>query len=218
MYKITPYQPPCKRLRDSSSAYHHEVSIEVKTEIDIEDSIETRAEGDIKRDIEDSYETYTKPDLDSDILADIKADIATEAATAIEADTATDVVAVVEAEVKPIEAGNVVAKHVVLDDLLVLTIREWLDELDDIEEEQRAQETRAEIATTKRASLLERVRVLEGSNIRLQDSVGIKRDRIASVERRLGYVSEELRHIRLTHHYDRESFKRLETFMIRHDG
>ncbi|GKE57601.1 hypothetical protein Tco_1496786 [Tanacetum coccineum] len=103
---MTPRQPPHKRLRDSSSAYHHEVSIKVRTEMDIKDSIETRAEGDIERDIEDSYETYTEPDIDSDILEDIKADIAAEAATTIKADTTADVVAVVEGEVKPVEAGS----------------------------------------------------------------------------------------------------------------
>ncbi|GKC78038.1 hypothetical protein Tco_1128812 [Tanacetum coccineum] len=196
--------------------------------MDIEDCIETWTEGDIK----DSYETYTKPDIDSNILADIEADIMAEAAVAIEADTTADVVAAVEAEVELVKAVSelleaevdvepsagdtveivvdVVTEPAVPDDLPVST------RLDDIEDEQRAQETRAVTTYTKRASLLERVRVLEGSNMRLRDSVGIERERIASVERRLGYVSEELRQIRLTHHYDRESFRRLETFMIRH--
>ncbi|GJT70019.1 reverse transcriptase domain-containing protein [Tanacetum coccineum] len=40
----------------------------------------------------------------------------------------------------------------------------------------------------------------------------------ASVECHLGYVSEELRQIRLTYHYDREDFRRLETYIIRHHG
>ncbi|GJY08943.1 hypothetical protein Tco_0377128 [Tanacetum coccineum] len=38
--------PPCKRLRDPSSTYCHEVSVEVSIEMDIEDSIETRVKGD----------------------------------------------------------------------------------------------------------------------------------------------------------------------------
>ncbi|GJR52479.1 hypothetical protein Tco_1403000 [Tanacetum coccineum] len=132
--------PPRKRSRDPSSAYYHKVSVEVSTEIDIEDSIERWT----KRDIKDNYEADTESDIDSNILPDIKADIAVDVAAAIEDDTTTDVVVVVEADVELVEAG-------------MSTIREWLDEieevvqgiyehslailahrLDDIKEEQRA--------------------------------------------------------------------------------
>nr|GEY54790.1 hypothetical protein [Tanacetum cinerariifolium] len=215
--------PPRKRLRDPSSTYYHEVSVEVSTKRDIEDSIKTRAEGDIKRDTE-SY-------INSDILADIEADIAAEAATTIEADVATDIIVAVEADVEPVEAEvdaepsvedtveiavDVVAKPIVPDDLPVAIVRERLDEfeevvqgiyehlmdihaqrLDDIEEEQRAHEDGAVTIDTERARLLDRIRVLEGSNIGLQDALGVERERererTASVERRLGYMLEELR-------------------------
>nr|GEV85985.1 hypothetical protein [Tanacetum cinerariifolium] len=80
--------PPRKRLRDPSSTYCYEVSVDISTEMDIEDSIETGAEGDIERD--------TKSDIDSDILADIKAYIVVKAATTIKDDAAMDVVAVVK--------------------------------------------------------------------------------------------------------------------------
>ncbi|GKC57948.1 hypothetical protein Tco_1085546 [Tanacetum coccineum] len=162
--------PPRKRLRDPSSAYYHEVSVEVGTEIDIEDNIETGAEGDIERDIE--------------VVA------------AIETDTAADTIVAVETDVESVEAGSepveaevdakpsagdtveiavdVVAEPVVPDDLPVATIEE---QLDDIEEEQRAQETRAVTADTKRARLLDRIRVLEGSNIGLRDALGVERER-----------------------------------------
>ncbi|GKE39747.1 hypothetical protein Tco_1463152 [Tanacetum coccineum] len=91
---------------------------------------------------------------------------------------------------------DVVAKTVVPDDLPVSTIRERLDKidevvqgmyehlldipvqwLDDIEKEQRAQETRAVIADTKRARLLDMISVLEGSNIRLRDALSVERER-----------------------------------------
>nr|GEW81414.1 hypothetical protein [Tanacetum cinerariifolium]GEY73347.1 hypothetical protein [Tanacetum cinerariifolium] len=97
---------PRKRLRDSSFAYRHEVTVEVSTKMDIQDSIETGIEGDIKRDIEDSNETYIEPDIDSDILANIKVDLAVEAAKAIEANTMEDDVVAVEAEVEPVQAGS----------------------------------------------------------------------------------------------------------------
>ncbi|GJS05653.1 hypothetical protein Tco_0322161 [Tanacetum coccineum] len=149
--------PPHKRLRDPSSAYYHEVSVEVSNEIDIEDSIETGAEGDIERDIEDSYEVDTESDIDSDIQADI-----VEAAAAIEADTTTDVVAPVEADVKPVKA-----------------------ESEPVEAEADA-ETRLECWRGVTLDFEMRWELRE-------------RERIASVERRLGYVSEELRRIQLTH-------------------
>ncbi|GKB35484.1 hypothetical protein Tco_0880426 [Tanacetum coccineum] len=90
--------------------------------------------------------------------------------------------------------------------------------LDDIEEEQRAQETRAITANIERARLLDRIRVLEGSNIGLRDALGVKREMAASLERHLGYMLEELRRIRLSYQYDREDFRRLETFTMRRLG
>ncbi|GKB21942.1 hypothetical protein Tco_0855865 [Tanacetum coccineum] len=61
--------PPRKRSRDPLFAYYHKVSVEVSTEIDIEDSIKRWTE----RDIKDSYEADTESDIDSNILPDIKA-------------------------------------------------------------------------------------------------------------------------------------------------
>nr|GEY71638.1 putative reverse transcriptase domain-containing protein [Tanacetum cinerariifolium] len=122
-----------KRLRDPSSVYYNEVSVEVSTEIDIEYNIETWAEGDIKRDIKDSYEVDTESDIYSNILADIEAVIATEAATAIEVDTVADVVAAVEVDVKPVEVRNVIVEPVVPNDLPVSTVRERLDEIEENE-------------------------------------------------------------------------------------
>ncbi|GKE77404.1 hypothetical protein Tco_1543524, partial [Tanacetum coccineum] len=123
--------PPHKRLRDLSSTYYHEVSVEVSTKRDIKDSIEIRAEGDIGRDNE--------LDIDSNILADIEADIAAAAAAAIEADAAVYIVVAVEADVEPIEAEvdaepsdgdtvkigvDVVAEPIVHDDWYEMDIHE----------------------------------------------------------------------------------------------
>nr|GEU92319.1 hypothetical protein [Tanacetum cinerariifolium] len=157
--------PPHKRMRDPSSTYYHEVTIEVNIEIDIKDSIETGAEGDIKRD--------TESDNDSDIMADIEADIAAEATSAIEADVAVDVVAAVEGvgddEAKiDVESS---AKGTFELGVEVVTKTEVPDgRIADIEEEKRAQETRAITADTKRARLLDMIRDLKGSNIGLRDA------------------------------------------------
>ncbi|GKE73228.1 hypothetical protein Tco_1535269, partial [Tanacetum coccineum] len=172
--------PPRKRLRYPST-YCHEVSVEISTEVDIEDSIETGDEGDIER--------YSKSNIDSDILADIEADIAAKAAAVIEADTAADAIAVVEGvrddEVEvdteysargTVEIGaDVVTKSEVHDDIRFLAQR-----ITDIEKEQRAQETRVITADTERARLLDRIRVLEGSNIRLRDTLGVEREMTVS--------------------------------------
>ncbi|GJT70020.1 hypothetical protein Tco_1029306 [Tanacetum coccineum] len=153
---------PHKRCRvstySSSSAKHSSspvftgssckrCSVEVNTEMDIEDSIETEAEGDIKRDIEVSHEADNELDIDSDILADIEADIAAEAVAAIEADTAANTVVAVEADVELVDAEvdpvpsvgdtveiavDVVAESVVPNDLLVAIIRERLDEIEEV--------------------------------------------------------------------------------------
>nr|GEY36156.1 hypothetical protein [Tanacetum cinerariifolium] len=88
--------PPRKRLREPSSTYCHEVSVEVSTEMDIKDSIKAGVEGDNERDTKDSHESNTESSVDSDILADIEADIAAVTAAAITTDTAIDVVAAFE--------------------------------------------------------------------------------------------------------------------------
>ncbi|GJR97803.1 hypothetical protein Tco_0269977, partial [Tanacetum coccineum] len=68
-----------------------------------------------------------------------------------------------------------------------------LPELTELEEEQKALKDREETADTKRANLRERVRI----------------------EHQLGFVTEELRQSRMTHFTDRESLRRMETFLCR---
>ncbi|GJZ08512.1 putative reverse transcriptase domain-containing protein [Tanacetum coccineum] len=145
--------PPHKRLRDPSSTYYCEVSVEVSIEIDIEDNIETGAEGDIERDVKDSYDADIESYIDSDILAKIGASIATKATAAIEADTTIDVVAVIKADVEPVKVGSerldakidaepsardtieisvvVVDEPVVPDDLPMVTVGGRLDEIEE---------------------------------------------------------------------------------------
>ncbi|GJS74129.1 hypothetical protein Tco_0706970, partial [Tanacetum coccineum] len=199
--------PPRKRLRDPSSTYCHEVSVEVSTEMDIEDSIKAGVEGDIERDTEDSHESDTESDTDSGILPDIEADITAEAAAAIAADTATNAVAAVEGvgDNEAEDDAESSARGTVKIRVDVVTEPEVPDDIPrivDIEEEQRAQETRAITTDTERARLLDRIIVLEGSNIGLRDVLGVKREMTASIERRLGYMSEELRRIRMAYQFD----------------
>ncbi|GKG11062.1 hypothetical protein Tco_0342462, partial [Tanacetum coccineum] len=54
--------------------------------------------------------------------------------------------------------------------------------LTDIEEENKAQEVRAVTDETQRARLLDRVKVLEGSNIRLQNALSVVRERADSFQ------------------------------------
>ncbi|GJR92804.1 putative reverse transcriptase domain-containing protein [Tanacetum coccineum] len=230
--------PPRKRLRDPSSAYYHEVSVEVSIEMDIKDSIETRAEGDIERDVEDSYDADIESNIDSNILENIEADIAAKAVAAIKADTTADVVAAVEADVEPVEvwskrvdaeidaepsAGDtieisvvVVDEPVVPDDLPMVTVGERLNEIEEVV--QGMYEHLLDIPIERLDDIEEEIRVLEGSKIGLRDALGVERDMTASVERRLGYMSEDLRRIRLAYQYDRADFRRLETYMIMHHG
>ncbi|GJU44634.1 putative reverse transcriptase domain-containing protein [Tanacetum coccineum] len=185
-----------RRLRGSPSAYHHEVSIEDNTEMGCKDSIETRAKGDTERDIKKGTEADAQTNTEADAKADVQA--SAEAYTE-DGSVGTTINVGVDFVAEP------VAPH----DLPTLTIAERLDEYE---------ETIQVTADTERANLIERVTTLEASYTRLRDSLRVERERHDSIERRLGYVSEELRQIRLSHHYDTEIFRRLKTFMIRHHG
>ncbi|GJZ47063.1 hypothetical protein Tco_0600895 [Tanacetum coccineum] len=68
-----------------------------------------------------------------------------------------------------------------------------LQRIDDIESRQIEKESRNLIADGERTGLLERVVALEGSNTSLRDAFSMKRVRADSLQRRLGYVEEELR-------------------------
>ncbi|GKC12522.1 putative reverse transcriptase domain-containing protein [Tanacetum coccineum] len=70
-----------------------------------------------------------------------------------------------------------------------------LQRIDDIESRQIEKESRNLIADGERTGLLERVVALEGSNTSLRDAFSMKRVRADSLQRRLGYVEEELRQV-----------------------
>ncbi|GKC34846.1 hypothetical protein Tco_1047230, partial [Tanacetum coccineum] len=63
--------------------------------------------------------------------------------------------------------------------------------------------------------LLERVVALEGSNTRLRDALSIERVRADSLQRRLGYVEEELRQVRELQAHESQRLWRMETFIMR---
>nr|GEY10282.1 hypothetical protein [Tanacetum cinerariifolium] len=86
----------------------------------------------------------------------------------------------------------------------------------EIKVEQETLGKRADVAELERISLRARVRLLEISESRFRDTLRDKREAHARIERHLRFISEELRQSRMSHHVDRESFRRLETFMIRH--
>ncbi|GKB54976.1 hypothetical protein Tco_0905729 [Tanacetum coccineum] len=68
-----------------------------------------------------------------------------------------------------------------------------IERLGQLEEGMKEQEGRNLIADSERSGLLSRVVTLEGSNTRLQDALVIERVRAGSLQRRLGYVEDELR-------------------------
>ncbi|GKA46000.1 hypothetical protein Tco_0738796 [Tanacetum coccineum] len=136
--------------------------------------------------IEESMEVGSATHIDSDILADIKVDVA-EAVAVVEVDAG------VKSDVEEIHARRVT----------------------NIKEEQRAQEVRALADERERARLLNKVEVLKRDNMRLRGMLGVKRDRVDSVRRHIGYVQEELRPICLFRYYDRVDFRRLKTFVMR---
>ncbi|GJR15961.1 hypothetical protein Tco_0798613 [Tanacetum coccineum] len=82
-------------------------------------------------------------------------------------------------------------------------------------DELRALKDRAETAKTKRTNLCERVRSLEISALRLQDTLRAKREAYARIEQQLGFVNKEWRQSRMAHFTDRESLRRMETFLCR---
>ncbi|GJS84692.1 hypothetical protein Tco_0751233 [Tanacetum coccineum] len=185
---------PVSRLRDPSSAYHHEVSVKVNTKMDIEDSIKTGAEGDIERD--------TKSDIDSDILANIEADIAHDAANTIDAD-ASDWCSSNSEGVSRARETFEIGLDVVIQQLYDHMLEFPAQRIANIKEEQRTLEVMAITVDTKRNRMLERISVLEGSVMRLRETLTMERERTASVEHCLGYVTEELRRIRLTYQYNK---------------
>ncbi|GJZ58734.1 hypothetical protein Tco_0614550 [Tanacetum coccineum] len=151
--------------------------------------------------IEDSSKASTESDIDLDILADIEADITTEATAASDVESSSG---------DTIEIGvDVVVESVALNDLPGPTVAERWEEY---------KETMKGMYEHLLEIPIQRVRVLEGSNMRLQDSLSVKREKADSVQHHLGYVQEELKQIRVSHYYDREDFRRLETFVMRHHG
>ncbi|GJR40753.1 pentatricopeptide repeat-containing protein [Tanacetum coccineum] len=123
---------------------------------------------------EGSPETHTESDMDSDIRADIKAEsqrLWLLLRQLMEAGDETD------AEIQPkgtIEIGVDVAIGIDIPDNLLMP--DAIERLGQLEEGMR-----------------ERVMALEGSNTRLRDTLGIERVRADSLQRRLGYVEDELK-------------------------
>ncbi|GJT47658.1 hypothetical protein Tco_0973815 [Tanacetum coccineum] len=215
--------PPRKRLRDPSSTYCHEVSVEVSTEMDIKDSIKAWAEGDIERDTEDSHESDTESDIDSDILVDIEADIAAEDATAVTADTATDAVAAVEG-VGDDQAEDVAESSVRGTVEIRIDVVTEPEVPDDIPVSRETFNIGMDVVIQQLYDHMvefpaQRIVDIEEEGVTLDFEMRLElREMTASVERHLGYMSEELRRIRMAYQYDREDFIRLKTFVMRRLG
>ncbi|GJS42529.1 hypothetical protein Tco_0567572 [Tanacetum coccineum] len=64
----------------------------------------------------------------------------------------------------------------------------------------------------------DRIEVLEMDNMRLQEMLCVKRERVDSLRRHMSYTQEDLRWIRMSRYYDRADFRRLKTFAMRRLG
>nr|GEX61849.1 hypothetical protein [Tanacetum cinerariifolium] len=178
--------PPHKRFRGTSTASHYEASMDDSIEANVEVDVEADAKTDSEADSETDVKAYTKPLIDTDIEADDAADV--------EANIGADIEPTIKAETNAEDSVgdtidiviDVVIVPVTPDDLFASTVAKQLDEyeetmqgmyehllemliqrLEDIKEEQRAQDTRAVTTYTERANLRERVRTLEASHTRL---------------------------------------------------
>ncbi|GJZ14571.1 hypothetical protein Tco_0550248 [Tanacetum coccineum] len=161
--------------------------------------MEANTEGDFETEAEGGTEADTEVDIEADIEPAIKADI--EANT--EADAEDSVRDTIE------NAVNVIIESDTLPAPLVPTVLERLDEHEEV-----TQET----TELERTALRDRVRSLEISDLSLCNTLRAEREAYARIERQLGNVSKELRQSQMSYHVDRESFRRLDTFMIRHHG
>ncbi|GJS02456.1 putative reverse transcriptase domain-containing protein [Tanacetum coccineum] len=185
--------PLRKRFRSSAAAPSDEYSFE--------DS--SKAEGGTEAEVEADVKPAIKADVELAIEADIK--------PAIEADAEADAQVGIEAEWLDEHEEAIQVMH---DHLLEMPAQR----LEEIKEEQRVQGERAYVAESERIALRAKLRLLEISELRLHDALRDEREAHARVKRQLVYVSEELRQSRMSYHQDRESFRRLETFMIMHHG
>ncbi|GKC55259.1 hypothetical protein Tco_1078004 [Tanacetum coccineum] len=212
-------------------------SIKTGAEGDIERDTKSYIDSDIMADIEANIAAEAATTIEADAPANAVAAVKGVGDDEAEDDAECSARGTVEIKV------NVVTEPEVPNDILVPTIaesgaRETFDigldvviqqlyahmlefpvqRIANIEEEQRALEVRAITVDTKRNRMLERISVLEGSVMRLRETLTMERERTASVEHCLSYVMEELRRIRLTYQYNKMYFKRLETFAMRRLG
>nr|GEY23902.1 hypothetical protein [Tanacetum cinerariifolium] len=149
-----------------------------------------------------SRKRYIEADIVAEIVTATKDEVEAEAGDERDDEAKDDV----ESSARgTIEIGvDVVVETVVPDDI---------PRIADIEEH-RDQEIRELADKREKTRLLDRVRVLEGDNMRLQGMLSVERERERddNIQRRLGYVQDELRHICSSRYYDRMDFRRLETF------
>nr|GEU64891.1 hypothetical protein [Tanacetum cinerariifolium] len=136
--------------------------------------------------LEESYEPYTEPNIDFDVQADIDAGIAAVDAAAtretnvrVEDGIKTEAEADEEANVEIQPEGtinikvDVATQMDILDESIMPDVVERLGQLEE--------------------GMKEHVVALKGSNMELRDALGIERVRADSLQRRLGYVEEELK-------------------------
>ncbi|GKB26210.1 hypothetical protein Tco_0865611, partial [Tanacetum coccineum] len=90
-----------------------------------------------------------------------------------------------------------------------------VDRIMEIEAGHRQLEVESLIASGERAGLLDRVVSLERSNTRLRDTLRMESVRVDGFRRRMGYMEDEFRQIRMFRYNDRLRFRRFEAFTTR---
>nr|GEX11971.1 putative reverse transcriptase domain-containing protein [Tanacetum cinerariifolium] len=163
-----------------------------------------------------SPEDSVEEEFDTDLLEDIEAD-----AMAIEVAVDRDVEAGIDAGIgMKVDVGVDFEDEVVSRDRDTIEVRvdvvAGIDIPDeDIKTGQKELEARSMIAGGERASLLDQVASLEKSNARFQGTMMMERARADRFWRRMRFIENKLRQIRMFLYYDRMRSRRLKTFALR---
>ncbi|GKC02470.1 putative reverse transcriptase domain-containing protein [Tanacetum coccineum] len=154
----------------------------------------------------DEFSDEGSPDMDSYVRADIEAETAAAAMIAAAIVDGLGIKPVMEGVEMGFEPGLTVveSEKIEVDVATEIDIPDNLLIPDAIERLGQLEE-----------GMQERVMALEGSNTSLQDGLGIERLRADSLQRRLGYVEDELRQVHKLRAYESHRLWRMETFMMR---
>ncbi|GKA95019.1 hypothetical protein Tco_0817057 [Tanacetum coccineum] len=210
--------PPHKRFRDS---YSSEDSIEEDIDADVLADIEADAGVDDGIGMEVSVEVVSEDDEEYGAESSTRGTVEIEMNRVIEPVVVEDIaeptsenyhdLASVDGSREVMQMGLDVA----MQELYTHMHKILVDRIMEIEAGHRQLEVESLITSGERAGLLDRVVSLERSNTRLRDTLRMESVRVDGFRRRMGYMEDELRQIRMFRYNDRLRFRRFEAFTTR---